>query len=354
MGRLSSALKLVRPNEHPAHMAGRVRAEIGVASPPEWQTGELSKVVWADILSDTELIPMTRGEAMSVPALAKARHVVCPKIADTPLRALRGDDELPEQPSWISRTDDDVSPWHRMLWTVDDLIFSGWSLWRAVRGNADALLAASRIGRDRWNFTDKFELRVDGQPVQARDVILIPGPHEGILGYGRHSIRHARYLVEAATSASRNPSPTIELHQTEGDDLPDAEIDALIARWSAARRGENAGVSYTNRVIELKEHRSIEAALLVDGRNAAAVDMARIVGVAAAMVDATTPKSTLAYETQQGRGLEHRAYGVTPYSSAIAARLSLDDVVPRGQRVAFDISEDITAEIPPTGPELED
>lgn len=352
MGRLSSALRLVRPNDHPA-WEQRARAEVGIASPYP-QTGELSTVVWADLLTDDDLLPMTRSEAMSVPAMAKARHVICPKVADTPLRGLRGDVELEPQPGWISRTDDEISPWHRMLWTVDDLMFTGWSLWRAVRGNRGELLAASRVGRERWSFTDKLEIRVDGQPVTKSSVVLIPGPHEGLLGFGRHAVRHARYLVEAATNAARNPSPTMELHQTEGDDLPDGKVDELIASWAAARQGVNSGVAYTNRVIETKEHRSIEAALLVDGRNAAAVDMARLAGVAAAMVDATTPKSTLAYETQKGRGLEHRAYGIEPYSSAIAARLSLDDVMPRGSRVAFDIIEDIAVEISPTGPELED
>lgn len=356
--RLASTLRLIRPNDHPAWAAASpavpaVRDEIGIVSP--WQTGELSQVVWADILTDDDLLPMTRGEAMSVPSLAKARHVVAPKVADTPLRALRGETEVNPQPSWISRSDDPVSPWHRMLWTVDDLIFHGWSLWHATRGQANVLLAASRIAKDRWAFADDWTLKVDGQPVRnPLSVILIPGPHEGILNFGRHSIRHARYLVEAATNAARNPSPTMELHQTEGETLTDAEQTDLIAKWSAARQGVNAGVAYTNRVIETKEHNSIEAALLIDGRNAAAVDMARNVGVAAAMVDATTPKSTLAYETQQGRGLEHRAYGLDPYCSAIAARLSLDDVCPRGQRVAFDASEDVATAVPPLGPPLED
>ena len=93
--------------------------------------------------------------------------------------------------------------------------------------------------------------------------------------------------------------------------------------------------------------------LLVEGRNAAAVDCARTVGVAAAMVDATVPKASLTYETQQGRGLEHTEYGVEPYAEAIAARLSLDDVVPRGQRMRFDFGTDLGA-VQPTGQPVED
>lgn len=331
-----------------------VRAEIGVASPFP-QTGSLSQVVWADLLDSTELLPMTRGEAMSVPAIAKGRHVVAPKIAGYPLEALRGDEPIPEQPSWITRTDDDVSPWHRMVWTVDDLIFTGWSLWSTRRGVAGDLQAAGRIGRERWEFDDKAKLKVDGKPItDPAAYVLIPGPHEGILAFGRHAIRHARRLVEAANNASNNPSPTLELHQTGGTELTEAQQDTLINAWAAARRGENAGVAFTNQWIDVKEHKAISEALLIEGRNAAAVDMARIIGVAAAMVDATVPKASLNYETQKGRGLEHTDYGLEPYYSAIAARLSLDDVVPRGQRVRFDIGDDLAEGPNPTGPVEDD
>jgi hypothetical protein len=337
--------------------APAVHADVGLPIPeiasPFGSTSQLSTIVWSDLLDGAQL-PMTRAEAMAVPAIAKARHVVAPKIAGTPLRAFRDATQL-DDPVWSYRTDDGVSPWHRMVWTVDDLIFHGWSLWLARRGAAPTaeLLAASRIRKDRWTFDSNSNLLVDGEPIAEALAILIPGPHEGILTYARTAIRHARQLLSAAANAGNTPSASMELHNTGDVELTQTQIDDLIGMWAAARRGENGGVGYTNRSLEVRMHGSIDAALLIDGRNAAAVDCARVVGVAAAMVDATAPKASLNYETTEGRGLEHSEYGIEPYMEAIAARLSLDDVVPRGQRVAFDLSEQL-GPVQPTGAPAKD
>lgn len=324
-----------------------------IASP--WvDHSQLSTVVWSDLIDDATVFPLTRATAMAVPAVAKGRHVICPQIASRPLRALTGDDPLPEQPRWLTRTDSDVSPWHRMLWTVDDVLFHGWSLWRANRGYQDVLLSADRVDKARWQINSDGVLMVDAKPVERRDYILIPGPHEGVLTYGRTAIRDAATLNAASSNAAKTPSATVELHQTGGDALTKTERDDLIDVWAKARRGANAGVGYTSQWLEVKEHKSIADALLVDGRNTAAVECARVLGIAAAMLDAAVAKSSLTYETQAGRGLEHTNYGLEPYMDAIAARLSLDDVCPRGQRVAFDIGQDTETPVSPTGPELED
>ena len=57
------------------------------------------------------------------------------------------------------------------------------------------------------------------------------------------------------------------------------------------------------------------------------------------MLDATTAGASLTYETVAGRNAKFIDYGVALYLEPIEARLSMDDVVPRGQRVAFDLSD---------------
>lgn len=331
-----------------------------LASPFVVQPSSLSSIVWADLL-DAAGAPATRAEAMSVPAIAKARHVVAPQVADTPLVAIDSDDQLlPEQPTWIYRTDDGVSPFHRMLWTVDDLIFNGWALWQVERGAAGQLLTASYVSSTRWGFDRDSRILLDGEHVSGSRIVLIPGPHEGILTFGRTTIRHARQLLNAAATAGQTPNAQTELRQTQPPpaDWSQADVDLLLDGWADARRGDRGGVAFTSYGVEAIDHGSIDGQLLVDGRNASAVDCARIVGVTAAMVDATAPKASLNYETTQGRGLEHTRYGVEPYMAAIQARLSLDDVVPRGQRVRFDLADDIDTDTTPgpdpLGPHQED
>ena len=79
-----------------------------------------------------------------------------------------------------------------------------------------------------------------------------------------------------------------------------------------------------------------------------------MLGLPAAMIDASNVNSTLTYETMQGRNLEFRDYSLALYTGAIAARLSMDDVTPARTRIGFDSSELIAPAPTPTGPTTED
>ena len=316
-------------------------------------TDQLQAVVWAD-LTGGEAQLLTRASAMSIPAVARQRHLVCGTAAGCPLVVLQDDIRLPVQPRWPSRTDGQLSPYHRTLWTVDDLLFHGWSLWSAQRGHGNELLSAERIPIERWEADEVGRISVDGELVNASEVILIPGPHEGILNFGSASLLRMLDNLDAAATAARNPSAYLELHYTGDVPLTDTQIDGLIDRWAKARRGENGGVSYTGKNLEVKEHGTHESHLLIEGRNADAVDASRMVSSPAAMADATAAGASLTYETTSGRNQQFLDYGAKFYMDAMAARLSMDDVVPRFQRTAFDTGN-LTATAPAaTGPATED
>ena len=307
--------------------------------PASWanEPNHLNAIVWHD-LNGGEL-PLTRAAAMSVPALARQRHLLCGLLARCPLRGrdATGADTT-ESWLWMYRTDKALHPYHRMLWTADDLMFYGWSVWSAEReAGSNRLLWADRIHPDRWSIDEVGRVFVDDEPARAAEVIAIPGPHEGILNFGAPALRRTLDNLDAAANAARNPSAYLELHYTGDDDIPDTEVDKHIARWAAARRGEHGGVAWTNKVIELREHGTHEGHLLIAGRNADAVDVSRMVSSPAAMADAEA--GSLTYETTEGRNGQFIDYGVGLYMDAVAARLSMDDVVSRGQRTAFDTTE---------------
>lgn len=336
-----------------------------VASPMA-DTSTLSTIVWQDLTGGADL-PMTRAAAMRIPAVVRLRNLLCGTIGRIPLRAMRGADPLADeaQPTWTYRTDaGGLPPYHRMVWTVDDLIFTGWSLWgrsNSVVTTTDEgrPLAMSRIPQERWRFTPlgTIEVAWDGRTwveAQASQVCLIPGAHEGILNFGGAALREAKDLADSAANAARNPSAWLNLHYTGDEPMSDDDIDGIIARWAAARRGENGGVSWTNKWIEAQEMGTHEAHLLTEGRNAAAVDMARLVNVPAAMIDATSAGASLTYETTDGRNRQFLDYGLSLYMDPIAARLSMDDVVARGTRVAFDTTDLTTPAPAPTGAPTQD
>jgi hypothetical protein len=320
-----------------------------VGSP--WTTGQLSQIVWADIYGG-DPAPVTRAMAMAVPAVAKARHVLCSVVGPLPLVSFAADVKDPEQPLWMQRTDGDLSPFHRMLWTVDDLLFYGWSLWAAKRGaptDGSPLLAAARVPQDRWSVDSDGFIQVDNQRVQAGQAILIPGPHEGLLNDSPTIIRMAADNLQAAANAARNPNPNVDLHYTGDEPQSQDDIDSLLKVWSDARRGMNGGVGYTNKLVEAKTLGSHLDKLLIEGRNADAVDIARAAGVTASSVDATAAGASLEYTTATTRNQELLDYGVKFYMDAISSRLSQDDCVPRGHRTAFDVSEFTTLTPSPTG-----
>ena len=319
----------------------------GVRSP--FSGSALSRIVAADFLG-IETNVATRAEAMGVPAIARGRHKIVTAVQKCRLVTYRRDVEVANGPAWLYRSRTRTSPQHRIVWTVDDLIFHGWSLWGIERDAKGAITDAARIPPQWWTFGDDGTILVTipgTEQTIATDesVILIPGFTEGILNANPRTIRGARQLENQWTSRAANPIPAMELHQVTDDELEDEEIVAMLDSWRDVLADTDGAVAYTPKSIEARPHGQSDSKLLIEGRNAAAVDAARILGLAAADVDASGVNSTLTYETTQGRRSQFVDETVPLYTDAIAARMSLDDVTPQGTRIAFDLTPIITAPI---------
>lgn len=318
-----------------------------------WPTHDLHRLVWEEMFGD-EVPTNSRGSAMRLAPIARGRNLLVSTICKLPLSTLAGASPVPAQPAWQLVTGDGSSWQLRNAWTVDDLLFYGYSCWWRDNNPDGSPAAAHRIDPSAWGINADMDVEVHGEVVKPTDVIVIPGLHEGILTFGSEVLRDTRHLYSMVRTRLLNPSPQLDLHQTDGDPLTDTEIDALIDRWAVARQGKNGGVAYTSKNLEVNELGAGDAALMIEARNAAAVDCARLVGVTASRVDATSPKASLNYETATGRNQELIDFDLALYMTPITARLSMDDVVPPGQRVTFDLS-DFTAMAPsPTGSPTED
>lgn len=339
-----------------------------------WTSSTLDSVVWSDILGGN-VLPISRPDAMAVPAAARARHLTCGAIARLPLATYRLETVVNPMPYWCQGSDGQLgdlsgadqertgieaqSTFQRTLNTVDDHIFYGESLWAITRKDADG--RPSRMVHVPWNgwdrvFTEDTHTWVftdyGGAPLDF-PVVYIPGPHEGILNFAQRTIRAASALEVTAADVASRPF-RIELHQTTDIELTKDERAQLIQATRAAL-ADNNGVLFTNAAVETKTH-SLDPAsdLLIAGRNSSAVDIARVVSIPSAMIDAVTEGASLTYETTQGRNQEWIDFGLQLYVDAITSRLSMDDVVPAGQRTAFDLSALTTPAAPATGNATED
>jgi hypothetical protein len=360
VGFLSVLRPGIRPAELAAAVAGATPSTVAAPLPlplasPWAPTNNLASVVWADIFGAT-VAPVTRAEAMAVPAMARARHIIAGTIARIPLRAYRGTstDPLPDAaaPSWLTSTASVLSPWHRMLWTVDDLVFYGWSVWSRVNGADGRPYQMDRIAPDRWSVDSAGRVWVDNVLARTDQVVVIPGPHEGLLAFAQSSIRHAADLQRAAGRAAKHPAAYLALKQTGGDPLTDTQIDALTARWAQAREGENGGVAFLNQSIEAQEIGTFDRHLVLDGRNAAAVDIARHASLPADLLDASGEQS-LTYANSRDNDRRGVDYGSGLYMGAISGALSQDAVVPHGTRVAFDLEQWLEGTVPGQAPDTQ-
>lgn len=320
-------------------------AQTGILSP--WSTSTLDSATWAHLLDlPVDDRPVSRADAMAIPAVARGRNLICGQAARLALTAVGRQGPLAEQPSVIAQPERFRPRTLTITWVVDAMLFFG-RAWLLVT-ERDSPSTPGSLGRPRrvvwapeyavsWD-PDAGQLLAWDTPVPLDDVIRVDAPHEGLLNYGRRPLHAARALAQAASRAANNPVPSIDLHQTGGDKLTDREVTALVDRWVKARAGRNGGVGFTNATVEARVLGQPVEQLLIQGRQQAEKECAQLLNLPAWAVDAAVNGSSLTYSNVPSRSRELLDYTLAPYLDALAGRLSLDDVLPRGTWAVTDSS----------------
>lgn len=314
----------------------------GISSP--YTTNQLNGIVLGDIFKGVEF-PLTREEAIQVPAVSKARNLLAPLIGRQPLVALDASGVLPpaRQPSFLYRSDSPIiSPALMWTWVVDDLIFRGSSLLGVKRGTDGFPLSLERIDPSRWTITNGAIL-VDEKPVTegaGGTVIYVPGFVDALLDVGSRTIRQSRDIEDAVAGRARNPIPTTVIRQTEDNaDLEQDEVKAIVEAYTRNRRDPDGTVAFLPYGLEMDVLGESEPSMFENARNFSRIDVGSFLGVPSSMMDATTVQASLTYENKAGERSRFYVEALPLFSGPIEHRLSLDDVVPRGQRVRFDFTE---------------
>jgi len=293
---------------------------------------------------------VTRETAMRVPAIARARSLIVGSIADLPMYAYRADEKITRQPTWCYRTSGPLSIWHRWAATLDDLFFHGMSLWARENGADGFPVDYMRVPWHRWE-TNEGRILVDGRPVQDNQVTFIPGPAEGILQSAGDTIRGARAIDDAWIKRVQSPMPIMALEQTEDDGVTQREVENALEQWAAARK--NGGTGFVPYGLRLNiPTPSDDSAMFIEGRNAVRLDIANFANIPASLLDGSTATASLTYTTTEGQRSSFHEQTLRYWMAPLEHRLSQDDVVPKGQRVRFDIT--FTTPVAPTGEPGED
>jgi hypothetical protein len=332
---------------------------------PQWPQFVIDDVIGEELQN----LPLSRSQAIAIPAVSKARNLLVSTIAKFPLRAIRVDGETGAETdvttdhSWLYRTRGPVSPYERMAWTVDDLVFHGVSLWLLDRGSPAGEDRRRPILNAEWCPTAAWTLGpdedgnlavlVNGVPIADDRYMLINSPFEGLLNVGMRTLRGARDVEDAWVGRARNPIPMIVLTVADGANVSEAELKVLVDTWAAARTKPNGAIGALPEGVTIEVFGELKPELFVEGRNSIRTDVGSFVNVRVAMLDGTSGIDSLTYTTKDGERNSFYEFDVPFYTDPIAARMSLDDIVPRGTRIRFDMYEAFNLPAA-TGPRVED
>lgn len=331
----------------------------GIVTPWGSSDATLEPFVYEDIFGATGIV--TRAQAMTVPAVAAARSIILGEIAPKPLRALRDEQLVPVQPAWLQSTKSAQGPIARMMHTLDDWIFYGNALWRTERGADSFVQYSYYVPRSAWRINpdgDDVQVRSAAHPsgwVAADDseYLYLPAPFEGLLAVASDTIRGALDIENSWRTRARTPLPGMILQETEDNGMTPDEMQKWVSAIAAQRRKPDGAVMGIPHKVTAIIAEPGGTDLLTEGRNAVKLDVANFLNLNPAMLGAALPKASLNYETQDGTRsefVERMAFWTAP----LEERLSLDDIVPHGQRVRFDFNLTADPAASSTGPTVED
>lgn len=295
--------------------------------------------------------------ALSIPTITRARSMICSMIAGLDLKQYQlvwnSIDEEYEKvylqgEGWFTRPDPKVTRQFIMANTVSDLLLYGRAFWYTTARYSTGFPAAftwlphsnvetpNQQGPQWWGMPDEVEF--NGVALDTANVICFLAPDQGLLYTGNRAIDIAIRLDSAARRFALTEIAAGYLQQTDGSEPMTAEeLGELASGWANVRR--ESAIGALNSAVKFIEFTSDPSKLqLTEARNYAALEMSRLAGVPAYLVSAPT-SSGMTYNNAQESRRDLWLWGAQPYAYAIQERLSMDDVLPRGRHVEFDIDE---------------
>lgn len=293
-----------------------------------------------------DIVTISRKAAMQVPAVARARNIICSTIGSLPLHrysAIDGKElsgiPLLDQPDIASPKSVTFS------WLADSIFFYGvgYCIVTAVysedkRPAGMRWIDPSRVQPILNNAqTMVVGYQLDGVQVPETGVgslIAFNGVDEGLLKRAGRTIETALELEKAAFRAAQEPSPQSVLKSSL--DLPDEKVTSLLTKWKEAR--QTRATAYLPSTLELDTIGfDAKSQQLVEARQFHASELARACGIPAWYLNAEMATMTYSNTETERRSLID--FSLRPLLSAIEDRLSMADVTARAVRVRFDLDD---------------
>lgn len=272
---------------------------------------------------------------LSIPSVRKAVHTIAGTISTFELLPYNAQGEAMEMTgdrSWLAQPEPRRTRQATLNRTLSDLIWRDRAVWRITDTSAwGSPVAFERIHPNRIQTIENpldpdivDTWIIDSRETSESRLVIFDGAGiGGLTRYGYDLLTIYGQLQAAAGRYARAPQPYAIL-KNSGADLEKAEITALLDRWDAARETRNIG--YLNDVIDYEtiEGYSARELQLVEAREHAALEVARLFALPAFALDANQPGSSMTY----GNVVDRRRdllEALRPWLTVIEQTLSLDD-----------------------------
>jgi len=308
---------------------------------------EVNKAVAYTPFGESLQFSVTREVAMQVPAIARARNVICNTLGSIPLEMYARDGRQMRSLSWMEQPDLHTPRSVTMAQTIDSLMFFGRAYWSVTNTYAED----NRPSRFTWvdprrvTFTtntantqiDQYYVDNNAVPMSGiGSLITFQALDDGVLARGGRTIATSHALEVAAYNISKDPVPMGILKNT-GFDMADSAVVELLNTWKQSR--QNKSTAYLNSNLEYQtvgfDSKQMQ---LVEARAHIASEIARLMNVPAYVVGADM-QANMTYSNAVDTRKDLVNNTLRGYIAAIEDRLNMADITTSGSFVRFDLDD---------------
>ena len=324
--------------------------------------------------------------ALSVPTVARSIQMIASVVGCLGLKHYTqqwtGEDYEEiyiELEPWMVQPDPKVTRNFIMSQTATDLMMRGRATWYITsRSQATGRpLSFQWLPQANVSFLDQAgpqwfghsnQILFNGVEIDPNETVQFIAPTQGLIYIAARSISTALKLDQAADRFASTEIAAGYLQQTDtSEPMSSEDLGELAAAWANARRFSAVGA--LNSAVTWKEFSSDPSKLqLVESRQFQALELSRHTGIPPYLLGIGVPGSFTYSNAQQARQ-DLYLFGAKQYLDCIQETLSMNNILPRGRFVRFDLDdylsenalvEDVEIEdpasvrVPVSGPDMED
>ena len=303
---------------------------------------------WSDSAIGYQTNSIDLVSALQVPTVAKCFQLLTGTIGGIPLNLYnKTTGEELGSPIWLQQPDIRQPRSVTIAYTVQSLAAYGQSFWQVKSQYSDD----GRPARFEWVANTRVTTKLNARSTEVEfytlngevlpkdgvgSLITFQALNPGVLQTGARTIQAALDLERAAAISAATPMPT-SIIKNNGADLPEAQIQGILAGWKAARQSRST--AYLTSSLELQTFGFSPKDMMYDeAKQSLSTEICRLMNVPAYMASSDANKS-MTYQNVLDARKEFYAYTLAPYVCAVEDRLSMNDITNAQNVVRFDVNE---------------